>query len=73
MKLHWLLLPLLSVAVLLTVVTPSGKVDPLAGTLTRLVTVPHKSDAVTMKLIGSEVSPGGAVALRFSGQIIVGG
>jgi hypothetical protein len=31
-------LPLLSHAVLMTVVTPTGKTDPLAGTLTRFVT-----------------------------------
>ena len=72
-KLHWLLLPLLSDAVLLTVVRPSGKTDPLAGILTRLVTVPHKSDAVTVKLMLMEVSPAGVVALTFSGQKIVGG
>src|SRR4051812_31671359 len=34
-KVHWLVLPLLSAAVLVTVVTPTGKTEPLAGTLTR--------------------------------------
>ena len=38
MKLHVLVLPLESVAVLVTVVVPTWNVLPLAGTLTRFVT-----------------------------------
>ena len=37
-KVHWLLLPLASRAVLVTVVVPTGKRKPLAGTLATLVT-----------------------------------
>src|SRR5436190_23989547 len=46
-KVHSLTLPLLSVAVLVTVVTPSGKVLPLMVLLTRFVTV-QLSVAVTV-------------------------
>src|SRR5258708_13835720 len=49
-KVQTLVLPLLSVAVFVVVVTPTGKAEPLAGTLTRLVTVPQASLAVTMKV-----------------------
>ena len=35
---HWAALPLLSVAVQVTSVTPNAKVEPLAGTHTKLVT-----------------------------------
>src|SRR5258708_30531410 len=49
-KMHWPMLPLLSVAVLVTVVTPTGKAEPLAGTLTRLVTLPQGSLARTTKV-----------------------
>src|SRR3989442_12705112 len=44
-----LLLPLASVAVLVTVVTPTGKVLPLGGVLTRLVTL-QLSVALTLKV-----------------------
>jgi len=58
-KVHWLVLPLLSLAVLVTVVTPSGKADPLAGTLATLVTLPQVSLAVNAK-----GHVGGALASR---------
>ena len=58
---------------MVTIVMPSGKADPLAGTLTRLVTVPQRSEAVTRKLTLIEVFPGSVVALIFAGQLIVGG
>src|SRR5216684_3275832 len=48
-KLQLLLLPLLSRAVLVTVVTPMGKAKPLAGTLVTLVSA-QLSVAVTVKL-----------------------
>src|SRR5258706_7275516 len=70
---HWLVLPLLSVAVLVTVVTPIGKADPLAGTLSRLVTVPQRSEAVTLKVTSAVGWPGAAVACMFAGQVIDGG
>ena len=48
-KVQLRLLPLLSRAVLVTVVTPTGKADPLAGTLVRLVTA-QLSVALTLKV-----------------------
>ena len=48
-KLHEAVLPLASVAVQVTVVVPSAKVEPLAGLLARLVTL-QLSEAVTVKL-----------------------
>ena len=72
-KVHWLLLPLLSVAVLVTVVTPTGKAEPLAGTLTRLVTEPHRSLAVTLKVTLLAHEPEAALTVMFAGQVMVGG
>ena len=48
-KVQVLVLPLASVAMLVTVVTPMGKVLPLGGVLTRLVTL-QLSVAVTLKV-----------------------
>jgi hypothetical protein len=46
-KRHWLTLPLLSRAVLITVVVPTGKEAPLGGVLEMLAT-PQLSVAVTL-------------------------
>src|SRR5690348_267875 len=48
-KVHSLVFPLLSIAVFVTIVTPFGKVLPLAGLLTKFVTV-QLSVAVTIKV-----------------------
>ena len=71
-KLHVLPLPLLSRAVLVTVVVPSGKAKPLAGLLVTLVTV-QLSLAVTVKVTLLVHSLGAAFTLRLTGQVICGG
>jgi hypothetical protein len=71
-KVHRLLLPLLSRAVLVTVVVPTGKAKPLGGTLTKLVTA-QLSVAVTLKVTLLEQSPGGAFTVMLAGQVISGG
>src|SRR6266496_2915504 len=71
-KVHWLLLPLRSVAVLVTVVTPTGKAKPLAGTLTRLVTA-QLSVAVTLNVTLLVHAPGGAFTVMFPGHVMTGG
>jgi len=71
-KLHVLALPLLSRAVLVTVVTPMGKAKPLAGTLVTLVSA-QLSLAVMVKLTLLEQTPGAALTVRFAGQVICGG
>src|SRR5881396_2218391 len=71
-KVHVLLLPLLSRAVLVTVVTPMGKVKPLAGLLVTLVTA-QLSLAVTLKVTLLEHAPGAALTVRFAGQASCGG
>src|ERR1043166_6406121 len=69
-----LVLPLLSIAALVTVVTPTGKVEPLAGTLPMKVTVPHKSVAVTLNVTLPRLHwPGSAVNTMFAGHVITGG
>jgi len=70
---HVLLLPLLSVAVLVTVVTPTGKAEPLGGTLTRFVTLPQASVAVTLKVTLVVGWPGAATIDTFAGHVIIGG
>ena len=65
-------LPLLSVAVLVTVVVPTGKAEPLAGTLTTLVTAPQLSLAVTLKLTLLAQVPDAALTVMFAGQVMVG-
>src|SRR5215472_7659722 len=65
--------PAASVAILVTVVTPTGKVLPLGGTLTRLVTL-QLSVAVTRKVTLLRLHcPGSAVRTRSEGQVITGG
>jgi len=64
--------PLISVAVLVTVVTPTGKVLPLGGLLTRLVTL-QLSVAVTVKVTLLRLHrPASAVSSRLVGQVITG-
>jgi hypothetical protein len=71
-KVHALLLPLLSRAVLVTVVTPTGKAKPLAGLLVRLGTS-QLSLAVAAKVTLLVHIPGAVFTVRFAGQVIDGG
>ena len=71
-KLHVLLLPWASVAVLVTVVIPTGNALPLAGTLTS-VTPGQLSAAVTTKVTLLVQTPGAAFTTRFVEQEIEGG
>ena len=71
-KLQLLLLPALSRAVLVTVVTPTGKAKPLAGLLVTLVTA-QLSLALTLKVTLLTHIPGAALTVRLAGQLIVGG
>jgi len=71
-KLHVLPLPLLSRAVLVTVVVPRGKAKPLAGVLVTLVTV-QLSLAVTVKVTLLVHSLSGAFTVIFPGQLMAGG
>ena len=58
---------------MVTIVTPTGKVLPLAGILTRFVTV-QLSVAVTRKVTLLRLHwPGSAVSSIFVGQVITGG
>ena len=66
------LLPLLSRAVFVTVVTPTGKGNPLAGTLVTLVTA-QLSLAVTVNVTLLAQTLGAALTVRFAGQLIAGG
>ena len=71
-KVQLLVLPLASVAVLVTVVTPTGNVLPLGGVLTRLVTL-QLSVAVTAKVTLLRLHwPGSAARTRSVGQVIAG-
>ena len=71
-KLQLLVLPLASVAVLVTVVVPSGNVLPLGGLLTRFVTR-QLSDALTEKTTLLRLQrPGSAVKTLLLGQVISG-
>src|SRR5262249_55067601 len=69
---HWLLLPLLSHAVFVTVVTPNGNEKPLGGTLTTLST-PQLSVAVTLNVTLLEHPPDAALTVMFDGQVMTGG
>ena len=71
-KVQVLLLPLLSWAVLVTVVVPLGKAKPLAGTLETLATA-QLSLAVTIKVTLLVQAPGEVLTVRFDGQVMVGG
>jgi hypothetical protein len=70
-KLHVLLLPLLSRAVLVTVVVPSGKAKPLAGLLVTFT--PQSSFALTVKVTLLVHAPGAVFTVRFTGQVMPGG
>jgi hypothetical protein len=71
-KLQVLVLPLASVAVLVTVVTPTGKVLPLAGRLTRFVT-PQLSVAFAVNVTLLRLQwPASAVSTRSVGHVITG-
>src|SRR3989449_1559418 len=71
-KVHWLLLPLLSRAVLVTVVVPTGNANPLDGLLLRLATA-QLSVALTAKVTLLVQPPGAVFTVRFAGQVICGG
>jgi hypothetical protein len=71
-KVQTLLLPLASVAVLVTVVVPAGKAKPLGGTLTKLVTT-QLSDALTRKVTLLVSVSGTASTVKFAGQASWGG
>ena len=65
-------MPLASVAVLVTVVTPIGKALPLAGVLTRLVTL-QLSVALTVKVTLLRLHrPASALKTRLVGHVITG-
>ena len=72
MKLQVALFPLLSRAVLTTVVTPTGKAKPLAGALVTLVTV-QLSLAFTTNVTLLVHNPGAVITVIFPGQVICGG
>src|SRR6185436_11280452 len=73
-KEHVVWLPLASVAMLVTVVVPMGKVLPLGGRLTTLTAPAQLSVAVTTKVTLLRAHwPGSASRTRlFVGQLIVG-
>ena len=67
-----LLLPLPSVAMLVTVVTPTGNVLPLAGVLTRLVTL-QLSVALTLNVTLLRLHrPASALNTRLLEQVMTG-
>ena len=70
-KAHVLLLPQVSVAVLVTVVTPTGKLVPLAGLLVT-VTPGQLPVAVTLNVTLLLHAPGAALTVIFAGQVICG-
>jgi len=71
-KVQLLVLPLASVAVFVTVVVPTGKVLPLGGTLTRLVTL-QLSAALTVKVTLLRLQrPASALNTRLPGQMMTG-
>jgi hypothetical protein len=65
-------LPLLSRAVLVTVVVPTGKVEPLAGILNTFVTM-QLSVVVTANVTLLEQAPGAAFTVIFVAQTMTGG
>ena len=71
-KVQLLVLPLASVAVLVTVVTPTGKALPLDGLLNRFVTA-QLSVAVTVNVTLLRLQrPGSAGRTRLAGQVMSG-
>src|SRR5437899_8006732 len=71
-KVHRLVLPLGSVTWLVTLVVPTGKANPLAGTLTTSG-APQLSEAVTVNVTLLVQAPGAAFTIRLAGQVISGG
>jgi hypothetical protein len=71
-KTQELLLPLLSRAVVVTVVVPSGKAKPLAGLLVIFVTA-QLSVAVTVNTKLLVQVPDEASTVKLAGQLIPGG
>src|SRR5437899_754769 len=71
-KAHVLELPLLSIALLVTVVVPTGKAKPLEGLLVTLVTA-QLSVAVTAKVTLLAHAPATAFTVRLAGQVLAGG
>ena len=70
-KMHVDMLPCASVAVLVTVVVPTGKLLPLAGLLLT-VTPGQLSVALTVKMTLLLQAPGEASTVRFAGQVMTG-
>ena len=68
---HVELLPSASVAVLVTVVVPTGKVLPLAGVLV-IVTPGQLSVALTLNVTLLLQAPGAALTVIALGQVICG-
>ena len=65
-------MPVASVAVLITVVVPTGKVLPLGGLLTKVVTL-QLSVAFTVKVTLLRLQrPASALNTRLLGQVITG-
>jgi hypothetical protein len=69
---HLLVFPQASVAVLVTVVVPTGKANPLGGTLAT-VTLPQLSVPPTTKVTLLVHVPDAAFTVMFSGHEITGG
>lgn len=72
-KLHCALLPAASVAEQVTVVAPTGKVEPEAGEQTGVIAPSHPSFAVEVKLTTAEHSPSSVPVIISAGQLIKGG
>ena len=68
---HVEVLPCASVAVLVTVVVPTGKVLPLAGVLV-IVTPGQLSVALTLNVTLLLQAPGAALTVTTLGQVICG-
>ena len=68
-KAHVEVLPCASVAMLVTVVTPTGKLVPLAGLLDT-VTPGQLSVALTLNVTLLLHPPGAALTVIFAGQVI---
>ena len=72
-KEHELVLPLASVAVQRTGVTPTGKVAPLGGSLTRLVTAQLSLAATSQVTLFLLHCPASALSVMLTGQVTAGG
>ena len=65
------LLPLISVALVVTVVVPTGNTDPLAW-LTLLLAIAQLSPKITLKVTGAPQVPAAAFTVMLAGTVIVG-